>query len=465
MTAIVAETVRGAVTELSATDIENLRGSMQGRMLVDGDARYDQCRAVWNSMVDRRPALIVECAGASDVVNCVNFARSHALPISVRSGGHNIAGSAVCDGGLMIDLSAMKEIQVDSAAKTVWAGPGVTSGEIVRATQVFNLAAPGGICSETGIAGVALGGGFGWMTRKHGLALDNILSLEMVTADGELRKINANKNAELFYAVRGTHSNFGVVTNLEFQLHPVGPEVLAGMVMHELDNGKEALQFYRDYTSKAPDEMSTWAALLTTPDGHPMVAIIACYIGEIDTAHEVAAPLKEFGPPVGDMLQPMPYVNSLTFFDEALPKGRLNYWKSNLLKDLSGSTIEALVEGFKDVGSPYSSILIEHLGGAMSKVAQDSTAFGRRDAPYDCVMMAAWTDPAENERHIAWADGLWQAIQPDAADGVYVNYLGDEGEERVRAAYGANYDRLAKLKAKYDPTNLFCVNQNIKPQA
>ena len=453
-----------AATELSGSEIEDLRGGLQGRVLLEGTVGYDECRAVWNRMVDRRPALIVKCVGASDVVNCVNFARSHALPISVRGGGHNIAGSAVCDKGLMVDLSAMKEIQVDSAAKTVWAGPGVTSGEIVRATQVFNLAAPGGICSETGITGVALGGGFGWMTRKHGLALDNILSLEMVTADGELRKINANNNAELFDAVRGTHSNFGVVTNLKFQLHPVGPEVLAGMVLHELSNGKEALQFYRDYTNKAPDEMSTWAALLTLPDGHPMVAILACYIGELDAAHEVAAPLKEFGPPVRDMLQPMPYVNSLTFFDEALPKGRLNYWKSNLLKSLSDSTIEALVEGFKDVGSPHSSILIEHLGGAMSKVAQDATAFSGRDAPYDCVMMSAWTDPAENKRHIAWADGLWRAIQLDAADGVYVNYLGDEGEGRSRAAYGANYDRLAKLKAKYDPTNLFCANQNIKPQ-
>ena len=210
--------------------------------------------------------------------------------------------------------------------------------------------------------------------------------------------------------------------------------------------------------------MSTWAALLTSPDGQPMVAIVACYIGELDAAHEVAAPLKEFGPPAVDMLQNMPYVNALTFFDEALPKGRLNYWNSNLLKGLSDSTIEALVEGFKDVGSPYSSILIEHLGGAMSKVTQDATAFGGRDASYDCVMMPAWTNPAENERHIAWADGLWRAIQPDAADGVYVNYLEDEGEARVRAAYGANYDRLARLKAKYDPTNLFCVNQNIRPQ-
>jgi FAD/FMN-containing dehydrogenase len=463
MAAIIAVTVDGATTELSDADIENLTFRLQGRVLLEGAAGYDECRAVWNRMVDRRPALIVKCADASDVVNCVNFSRSHGLPISVRSGGHNVAGTAVCDKGLMLDLSGMKEIQVDSTARIAWAEPGVTSGEIARATEIYNLATPGGICFETGITGAALGGGIGWMTRKHGLALDNILSLEMVTADGKRRKIDADNNTELFNAVRGTHSNFGVVTNLEFQLHPVGPEVLAGMVMHELSNGKEALQFYREFTHEAPDEMATWAALMTPPDGQPMVAILACYIGGLDAANEVAAPLKQFGPPAADMLQPMPYVNTLTFFDEAMPKGRYNYWKSNLLKRLSDNTIEALVDGFKDVGSPYSSILIEHLGGAMSKVSQDATAFGRRDALYDCVMMPAWTDPAESESHIAWADTLWRDIQPDA-DGVYVNYLGDEGEERVRSAYGPNYDRLARLKAKYDPTNLFCINQNIKPQ-
>jgi len=464
MTAIMAKTVGGVATEISGAEIADLRGSLQGRVLREGDADYDERRAVWNALIDRRPALIVECAGAADVVSCVNFARSHALPVSVRSGGHNIAGSAACDGGLMVDFSVMKEIRVNSAARTVMVEPGATSGELAGKTQAFGLATPGGICSETGIAGVALGGGFGWMTRKHGLALDNILSLDMVTADGKLRKVNASKNAELFSAVRGTHSNFGVVTSLEFQLHPVGPEVLAGMVMHPLDKGKEALRFYRDYTSKAPEEMSAWAALLTSPDGHPMVAILACYVGDLDAAHDVVAPLKEFGPPIADMLQPMPYVNALSLIDEAFPRGRLNYWKDALLNGLSDGTIEALVEGFKDVGSPYSSILIEHLGGAMSKVEQDATAFGARDAPYDCVMMPVWTDPAESDRHIGWADGLWQAIQPDAADGVYVNYLGDEGEERVKAAYGANYDRLAKLKAKYDPDNLFRVNQNIKPQ-
>ena len=449
---------------LEEATVEALRAAVHGGMLRPGDTGYDDARKVWNALIDRRPALIVKCTGAADVVSCVNFARAHALPISVRGGGHNIAGSGVCDKGLMVDLSAMKEIQVDSAVRTARVEPGATWGELDRKTQAFGLATTGGICSETGVAGLALGGGFGWLMRKHGLTLDNILSLELVTADGELRKVSATEHSELFSCVRGTHSNFGVVTSLEFQLHSVGPEVLAGMVMHPLDQGKEALQFYRDYTSKAPDEMSTTAALLTSPDGHPMVAILACYIGDLDAARDVIAPLKEFGPPVADMIQPMPYVTAQSLMDEAFPKGRLNYWKSSLLKGLSDGTIEALVEGFKDVGSPYSSIMIEHLGGAVAKVAGEATAFGTRDAAYDCVMMPVWTEPSESNTHIAWADGLWRAIQPDSAGAVYVNYLGEEGEERVRAAYGANYDRLAKLKAKYDPANLFCVNQNIKPQ-
>lgn len=459
-----ATTVAGEATVLPSAAVDDLRVKLHGALLLDGDAEYDSSRAVWNALIDRRPALIVRCADDPDVVSSVDFARSHALPVSVRAGGHNIAGSGVCDNGLMLDLSLLKEIRVDAEARTAWVQPGVTCGELDSKTQAFGLATTGGICSETGIAGVTLGGGFGWLMRKHGLALDNLLSLEMVTADGQLRKVSPAENAELFSCVRGAHSNFGVVTGLEFQLHSVGPEVLAGMVMHPLERGKEALKFYRDYTSKAPDEMSAWAAILTSPDGHPVVAILACYVGALDAAQEVVAPLKEFGQPIADMIQPMPYVNAQSMIDESFPKGRLNHWKSNFLNGLSDGTIDALVEGFKDVGSPFSSILIEHLGGAMARVGTEETAFGTRDAPYDCVVMAAWTEPSESDGHIAWADRLWQATLPDAAGGSYLNYLGNEGEERVRAAYGANYDRLAKLKTKYDPNNLFCVNQNIKPQ-
>ncbi len=449
--------------DIPTTAVDELRGNLKGPLLREGDADYDATRAVWNARIDRRPALIVRCAGVADVMQAVTFARSHALPISVRSGGHNIAGDAVCDRGLMLDLSLMKGVRVDPAARTVWAQAGVTQGEFDHETQAFGLATTGGICSLTGIAGVTLGGGFGWLMRKYGLALDNLLSLEMVTADGQMRRVSPTENGELFSCVRGAHSNFGVVTGLEYRLHSVGPTVLAGMVVHSLDKGKEALRFYRDYTSKAPEEMSACAALMTSPEGHPIVAILACYVGTVDEAQEIVAPLKEFGPPAADMIQPMPYVQAQSMIDEGFPKGRLNYWKSSLLKGLSDATIDALVDEFETVGSPYSAVLIEHLGGAVARVEPDTTAFGVRDAAYDCLIMSAWTEPSDSDTHIAWADDLWQSIQPDSTGGVYVNYLGDEGEARARAAYGANHARLAKLKAKYDPTNLFRFNQNIQP--
>jgi FAD/FMN-containing dehydrogenase len=449
--------------EIPTTAIDELRGKLKGPLLQEGDPDYDACRAVWNARFDRRPALIARCTGVADVIQAVSFARSRTLPISVRGRGHHITGDAVGDGGLTLDMSLMKGVRVDPRARTAWAQAGVTQGEFDHETQAFGLATTGGICSLTGIAGVTLGGGLGWLMRKYGLALDNLLSLEMVTADGELRKVSPTENAELFSCVRGAHSNFGVVTGLEYRLHELGPTVLAGMVVHALDKGKEALRFYRDYTSTAPEEMSAWAGLMTSPEGDPIVAILACYVGTVEAAQEVVAPLKEFGPPLADMIQPMPYVQAQSMCDEAFPEGRLNYWKSSLLKGLSDATIDALVDGFESVGSPFSSILIEHLGGAVARVEPESTAFGTRDAVYDCVIMPSWTEPSESDTHIAWADGLWQAIQPDSTGGVYVNYLGDEGDARVRAAYGANHDRLAAIKAKYDPTNLFRYNRNIRP--
>lgn len=416
-------------------------------------------------MFDKRPALIVRCAEAADVIHAVNFARTHRLPVAVRGGGHNVAGSGACEGGLMLDMARMKDVQIDPATRTARAEPGLTWGEFDRATQAFGLATTGGICSQAGIAGVTLGGGFGWLMRKHGLALDNLLSVDIVTADGELRTANATENADLFFGVRGTHSNLGVVTSLQYQLHPVGPTVLAGMVIHPLEKGKEVLRFYRDYTRQAPEEMSAWAALLTAPDGNPVVAILACYFGEQggEQGEQVVQPLREFGPPLMDVIQPMPYVNAQSLIDESFPKGRHNYWKSHLLHELSDDAIDALVEGFRAVASPYSSVLIEHLGGAMSRVGNDDTAFPHRDAAYDLVIMPMWSEAAESDQHIQWADELWQATQPSSSGGVYVNYLSNEGNERIKAAYGATYERLVALKNQYDPLNLFRFNQNIAP--
>ncbi len=456
-------TTTGADTVLKEAVIEDLRGSLRGELLCSSDEGYDAARLLWNAMFDKRPALIVRCADVSDIISAVNFARTHRISVAVRGGGHNVAGSGACEGGLMLDMARMKNVRVDAVNRTARAEPGLTWGEFDRETQAFGLATTGGICSETGIAGVTLGGGFGWLMRKHGLALDNLLSVDVVSADGQLRTASATENADLFFGVRGTQSNLGIVTSLEYRLHPVGPTVLAGMVLHPLEKAGEVLRFYRAYTSQAPEEMSAWAALLTSPDGHPMVAILACYIGPTEVGEKVVRPLKEFGPPVADMIQPMPYLTAQSLMDESFPRGRYNYWKSNLLNELSDNAIDALVEGFKEVTSPYSSVLIEQLGGAVSRVGKEETAFPHRAAPYDLVIMPMWTDPAESAQHIQWADELWQAMQPFSSGGVYVNYLSNEGEERVRAAYGANYERLVTLKNKYDPMNLFGCNQNIKP--
>lgn len=463
MVDMIVTSTTGANTVIQAAAVEELRGSLRGELLCPSDDGYNDARSLWNAMFDKQPALIVRCAEVSDIISSVNFARTNRIPVAVRGGGHNVSGSGACDGGLMIDMTRLKSVRVDPLSRTARAEAGLTWGEFDRETQAVGLATTGGICSETGIAGVTLGGGFGWLMRKYGLAVDNLVSVEIVSADGQLRKASATENADLFFGVRGAQSNFGVITALEYQLYPIGPTVLAGLVLHPLETAREVLKFYRAYNSHTPEEMSAWAALLTSPDGQPMVAILACYIGPIEAGEKVVRPLKEFGPPVADMIQPMPYVKSQSLIDESFPRGRSNYWKSSLLRELSDDAIDTVVEGFRAVTSPYSSVLIEQLGGAVSRVRKEETAFSHRTSPYDLVIMPMWSDPAESEKHIRWADELWRATQPFSSGGVYVNYLGNEGEDRVKASYGTNYERLVSLKNKYDPMNLFRFNQNIKP--
>jgi FAD/FMN-containing dehydrogenase len=448
---------------LSEATIGDFATSLRGKLLRPGDADYEPARKVWNGMIDRSPALIARCASVADVRHAVDFARTHGLLVAVRGGGHNAAGLAVCDDGLVVDLSPLKEIQIDPARRTVRAQGGVTWGELDRETQAFGLATTGGAISSTGIAGLTLGGGLGWLMRSHGLACDNLLSADVVTADGRLVTASATENADLFWGIRGGGGNFGIVTSFEYLLHPVGP-VLAGLLVHPLPRAKEVLRFYRQFSQSAPDELTTFAGLMTTPDGMPIVGILLCYNGPIAQGEEAIKPLRAFGPPVADQVGPIPYVQLQSMLDPAFPPGLQVYWRSDFLKGLEDAAIDTIVDSFASVASPLTAVLIEQLGGAVSRVGCAETAFVHRDAPYNLAIISRWADPSEAAGHVAWTRRFWQAMRPFAT-GVYVNYLGvGEGEDRVRAAYGATeYDRLVALKNAYDPTNLFRLNQNIRP--
>jgi FAD/FMN-containing dehydrogenase len=444
--------------------IEALRASLGGALLRPGDEGYDEARSIFNGMIDRHPALIVRCASPGDVVKAVKFAREHDLMVSVRGGGHNVAGNAICDGGLMIDLTPMKGIQVDPAAQTVRAQGGLTWADFDRETQTFGLATTGGAISSTGIAGLTLGGGFGWIGRSYGMACDNLISADVVLADGSFVRASADENADLFWGLRGGGGNFGVVTSFEFRLHPVG-QVLGGMLVHPFERAGEVLRMARDFNQSAPDASSMFAALMTTPEGHKVVAMLVCYNGPIADGEALLKPLREFGPPLADLVAPMAYTQQQQLLDEGFPFGLQNYWKSEFLKELSDEAIDLLVEKFAAVPSPLTAIVLEQFGGAYRNVASDENAFSHRDFDYNFVIISRWTDPAEADIHIQWARDIWSAVQPYAAGVVYVNYLegGEEGASRIKAAYAGNYDRLVALKAKYDPTNFFRLNQNIKP--
>lgn len=415
-------------------------------------------------MIDKRPALIARCAGAADVIQAVNFARAHELLVAVRGGGHGVAGNAVCDGGIVIDLSAMKGIRVNPASRTVRAQAGLTWNEFDRETQAFGLATTGGFLSTTGIAGLTLGGGLGWLMRSCGLACDNLLAVDIVTADGQLLTASAAENRDLFWGVRGGGGNFGVVTSFEFRLHPVGPIVLGGPVVHPLPKAKDVFRFYREYTQAAPDELTTYAALGPAPDGTPVAILATCYNGPLDKGQQLVRPLREFGPPVADMVAPMPYAVLQSIYNPLYPPGHLNYWKSSFLKELSDDAIDTMIEYFAAAPSPLSAVALEQLGGAVSRIGKDETAFGERGAHYSLIITSEWVDPAESEKNIQWARELWQAMQPFTRDTAYVNYLDSDEQNRVQAVYGPEkYNRLVALKNKYDPTNVFRLNQNIKP--
>ena len=456
-------TTDGADTTIDDAALEAFKTGLRGELLRPGDPGYDDARKVWNGMIDKRPALIARCAGVADVIAAVNCARSNNLLVSVRGGGHNITGNAVCNGGLMIDLSRMKSVRVDPAKRTARAEAGLTWGEYNRETQAFGLASTGGVVSTTGIAGLTLGGGLGWLMGKHGLSCDNLLSADMVTADGQFLTASASEHSDLFWGLRGGGGNFGVVTSFEYRLHPVD-SVLAGMVLHPMANAKDVLRFYREYARSAPDELTAFAALMTSPEGAPVVAIIVGYIGPMAEGERLVAPVRKFGSPIVDTIGPMSYVQLNTMFDAAFPYGGVQrYWKSSFLKHLGDDVLDILVTRAATMPSPMSMVGFFHVHGAASRVKPNETAFGLRDDQWDYDVISQWLNPGESAHHIQWTREFWTAVEPFATGEVYVNHLDAEEGTRIRAAYSDNYERLVALKNKYDPTNLFRLNQNIKP--
>lgn len=449
---------------LEGAVVREFAANLRGELVRPEDDGYDTTRAIFNGMIDERPAMIVRCAGASDVIQGVNFARTHDLLLSVRGGGHSVAGKAVCDGGLMLDLSPMKGIRVDPARRIAQAQPGLTLGEFDHETQAFGLATPLGVVSMTGIAGLTLGGGLGWLNGKHGLACDNLISADVVTADGRLLTASEEENEDLFWGIRGGGGNFGVVTTFEYRLHPVGP-MLGGGLRYSAAEARDVLRFYHEFASSCPDELSTAASLGHAPDGSLVVGIAVCYCGPIGTGERVLRPLRAFGSPLEDSIQPMSYRTLQSAPDAGFPFGRQHYWKSSYLKHLSDEAIEVMVRFVTEMPSPSSGVGLQQMHGAASRVDPAATAFPHRDERYDFLILSQWADLTDLEENIRWTRKFFEAMQPFLEKGVYVNNLGEEGEDRVKEAYGDHYERLAALKDKYDPTNLFRLNQNVKPAA
>jgi FAD/FMN-containing dehydrogenase len=463
MSTLQAITTTGGHTVLGEAALRHLQARLHGELLLPGGDRYEETRKVWNGMIDKRPALIARCAGAADVLATVTFAREHNLLVSVRGGGHSIAGKAVCHGGLMIDLARMRGVQVDPVTRTARVEGGATLGDLDRATQAFGLATTAGVVTHTGVAGLTLGGGVGRLAHKYGLACDNLLSVELITAEGRVLRVSATENPDLFWGVRGGGGNFGIVTAFEFRLHPVGPGVLGGAVLYPRAKARAALQFYYEYSQSAPDELSADAFLLTLPDGEQAFAIDVCYIGPLAQGERVLRPLRQFGSPLADQIGPIAYTKLQASGDVFFPPGLHYYYKSHFMEEISAEAIEALVNHFATVPSPRSVVALQQYGGAVSRVGQADTAFGHRGAQYNLIPASVWTDPTDSARHLSWVREAWDLMRPFATGGVYVNNLAEEGEEQVRAAYGPHYDRLVALKKTYDPRNFFRLNANITP--
>ncbi len=455
--------------------VEEFRASLHGQLIQPGEAEYDVTRKVWNGMIDKHPALIVRCADETDVISAVNFARTQKLLVAVRGGGHNVAGFGTCEDGIVIDLSLMKKVEVNTASQTARTQAGLTWGEFDKATQAHNLATTGGLVSTTGIAGFTLGGGFGWLVRKYGLTVDNLLSVDMILANGQRLTASPSENADLFWGVRGGGGNFGIVTSFLYRLHKVGPEVYGGAAFFSIKKAKELLKFYQKWTPTMPDELSTMIAFITVPPepfipkelvGTPMIVLALCYAGSAAEGEEAIKPLRNFERPEIEHIGPVPYLALQTMFDASAPKGNHAYWKTENLRELSYDAINVLVEHAAKMNSlsPFSAVHLHHWGGAIQRVNKDATAFAHRDARYVLNVIGLWMEHENADKHIAWTRNYSQKMQPFSTGQVYLNFLGNEGAARVKAAYGATrYERLVALKNKYDSANLFRLNQNIKP--
>ncbi len=442
--------------------IHELRKRLKGEVLLPPDAGYDAARQIYNAMIDRRPAVIARCTCTEDVAAAVRFAGEHGLPVSIKGGGHNVAGNAVCDGGVMIDCSPMKGISVDAKGRTAKAQPGLTLGDFDRATTSQGLFTTLGVVTKTGIAGLTLGGGLGWLAGKFGLACDNLVGAEVVTAEGKVMRANERENADLLWGLRGGGGNFGVVTEFVYRLHPVEP-VIGGLLLHPLDRAREVMRFFREVASNCADELTVMAAFLDGPDGTPFCGLAVAYIGDTQAGERALEPLRKFGPPVADTVGPMEYVQLQSMFDEAYPTGRQHYWKSGTLKAASDDATDVMADFYRRRPSRHSQIFLEHWHGAASRVPQAATAFAGRRNHLGFSALGIWQEPKEANANTEWIKEFWKQMQPHLTPGVYVNYLGRDEGNRVREAYGPNYERLVTLKKKYDPTNFFRLNQNLVP--
>jgi hypothetical protein len=452
-----------STSAVTTAALDALDDRLDGRLVRPIDPEYDRIRSVFNAMIDRRPAAVVRCQNPSDVVRGIGFAREHDLALAVRGGGHNVAGNAVCDGGVVVDLSPMRHLHVDPEYRTARAGPGLLLGDLDRAAQRFGLATPLGVMSRTGIAGLTLGGGLGWLNGRYGLACDNLIAAEVVTADGQLLQVGPDEHADLFWGIRGGGGNFGVVTSFRYRLHPVGP-VLAGALAYPWAAAGEVLRFHDEFLASAPDELSTVVSLALDPAGQPAVTIAVCWCGTPEDGERVLAPLRAVGPPLADTIGLTSYVDLQSAPDAGFPAGRQHYWKSGYLLNTTDAALDTLLEHVPAMPSVASGVGLQRLHGAASRVAPDATAFPHRRDQYDLLILAQWTDPADSARNIAWVRNLFAAMRPHLQDAVYVNNLGAEEADRVRAAYGSNHPRLAQLKRAYDADNVFRLNQNIAPE-